>query len=144
MLRSIAFGAVFLLFLVSGGCVTPAKDNRTTAENFAENSADQVYLVIGVPVVKQNPLQRKFAGTVYCGEGLSRIILRQAEVKLVSDSKIIASQFSDDKGRYLLSSVILPEKKYSIHVKGSCGERAIPLVDSDLLGTELDVSLLPP
>jgi hypothetical protein len=117
-----------IIATILAGCVsTPKNENRTFVEKLNGDNYSDKSTVLGIPVGARSAQVRKVSGSVYCGEGIERTQVNNAQIILKNGSKILVTTSTNLEGWYSLSIPVDTKAIYELHVQSSCGEKSISL-----------------
>jgi hypothetical protein len=125
-----------ILFILAGSiwaCVSgPKTDGRTFADKMNGENYQSTNVVFGVPVLERKPLIQKFAGRVFCGEGISMTPANHALVSLSHENITDSSVSADTGGNYTMAVTMDPEISYQLQATASCGHSSKSLSKAKL------------
>jgi hypothetical protein len=121
---------IFLLSLIGFFCTTacvwsPKRSDATYADKLNGENYSSAIAVGGPPnIIVTGPLrvERRISGIIYCGEGLSKIQIRQAQIELKDGPHVVSTGTWKENGQYLIRASFEQNKEYQVHVKSKCGE----------------------
>lgn len=105
-------------------CISGPKDEeKSFAEKLNGDSYKSSVSVGGaIPInIERKPVQRKFSGVIYCGEGPSSHPVSNASLSLVADTKILTKSSSVTDGRYRLIALTTSVGPFEIKATARCG-----------------------
>jgi hypothetical protein len=121
---------VLLSLFLTSCAIGPKDPNGTYADMLnGENSRSGMSVGVGVPLIisNPNPVQRRISGKIFCGEGIAETLIRNADIELKKDTKVVAQGSWREGGTFVIQASFDRNTHYIVAVKTRCGEGSKPV-----------------